>query len=85
MQIQRKSLSMQCEYTTISLMNQTINRTPAEAADINLNLGENRVESMMRQVAVYAKDVQKPTVKGLGICAYKVQILDESDWMKVSR
>jgi putative transposase len=61
----------------------TLGKTPAEAAGINLNLGENKVESLMRQAAVYAKDVQEPTVKGLGIRANKVLILNESDCIKV--
>lgn len=59
-------------------------QTPAEAAGINLNLGENKVESLMRQAAVYGKAVQQePIVKGLGIRANKVQILNESDCIKV--
>jgi hypothetical protein len=58
-------------------------QTPAEAAGINLNLGGNKVESLMRQAAVHAKDVQEPTVKGLGIRANKVQIVNESDCIKV--
>jgi G3E family GTPase len=65
-------------------VNQAINQTPAEAAGINLNLGENKVESLMRQAAVYAKDVQQePIAKGLGIRANKVQILDENDCTKI--
>jgi len=58
-------------------------QTPAEAAGINLNLGENKVESLMRQAAVYTKDIQEPAVKALGIRANKVQILNESDCIKV--
>jgi hypothetical protein len=58
-------------------------QTPAEAAGINLNLGENRVESLMRQAAVYAKDVKEPTVKGLGIRINKVLIANENDCIKV--
>lgn len=47
-------------------------QTLAEAAGINLNLGENKVESLMRQAAVYGKVVQQdPIVKGLGIRANK--------------
>ena len=42
-----------------------------------------KVESLMRQAAVYAKDVQETTVKGLGIRANKVQIINESDCVKV--
>ena len=65
--------------------NQSIGgQTPAEAAGINLNLGENKVESLMRQAAVYAKDVhQEPVLKGLGIRANKVQVLNESDCIKI--
>jgi hypothetical protein len=73
---------MRIHYNFIRV-NQAINQTPAEAAGINLNLGENKVESLMRQAAVYAKDVQEPTVKGLGIRANKVQILNEGDCIKV--
>ncbi|MEW6603950.1 MAG: hypothetical protein AB1351_04590 [Thermoproteota archaeon] len=39
---------------------------------------------MMRQAAVYAKDVQQePVVKGLGIRINKVQVLNEGDSIKV--
>ena len=39
-------------------------QTPAEAAGINLNLGENKVESLMRQAAIHAKETPKePIVK----------------------
>jgi hypothetical protein len=49
-----------------------------------LNLGENKVESLMRQAAVYGKEVQQePIVKGLGIRANKVQVLNESDCVKI--
>lgn len=59
-------------------------QTPAEAAGINLNLGENKVESLMRQAAVYGREVQQePIVKGLGVRANKVQVLNESDCIKV--
>lgn len=59
-------------------------QTPAEAAGINLNLGENKVESLMRQAAVYGKEVQQePVVKGLGIRINKVLIVNESDCIKV--
>ncbi|MEP0823951.1 MAG: DDE-type integrase/transposase/recombinase [Nitrososphaera sp.] len=74
--------AMRIHYNFIRV-NQAIGQTPAEAAGINLNLGENKVESLMRQAAVYAKDVQEPTVKGLGIRANKVQIVNESDCIKV--
>jgi transposase-like protein len=74
--------AMRIHYNFIRV-NQAINQTPAEAAGINLNLGENKVESLMRQAAVYSKDIQEPSVKGLGIRANKVQILNESDCIKV--
>lgn len=37
----------------------------------------------MRQAAVYAKDVEEPTVKGLGIRMNKVQVLNEKDCIRV--
>jgi transposase-like protein len=74
--------AMRVHYNFIRV-NQAIGQTPAEAAGINLNLAENKVESLMRQAAVYAKDVQEPTVKGLGIRANKVQVLNESDCVKI--
>jgi Integrase core domain len=59
-------------------------QTPAEAAGINLNLGDNKVESLMRQAAVHAKDAPKePIVKGLGIRANKIVILNEKDCSKI--
>ncbi len=59
-------------------------QTPAEAAGINLNLGENKVENLMRQAAIHAKEVQQePIVKGLGIRINKVVILNEKDCIKI--
>jgi hypothetical protein len=75
--------AMRIHYNFIRI-NQAINQTPAEAAGINLNLGENKVESLMRQAAVYAKDIQQePAVKGLGIRVNKVQIINESDCIRI--
>ncbi|MEP0824001.1 MAG: DDE-type integrase/transposase/recombinase [Nitrososphaera sp.] len=75
--------AMRIHYNFIRV-NQAIGQTPAQAAGINLNLGENKVESLMRQAAVYGKEVQQePIVKGLGIRANKVQVLNESDCIKV--
>jgi G3E family GTPase len=59
-------------------------QTPAEAAGINLNLGENKVERLMRQAAVHAKETQtEPLVKGLGIRINKIIILNEKDCIKL--
>jgi hypothetical protein len=59
-------------------------QTPAEAAGINLNLGENKVESLMRQAAIHTKEAPKePIVKGLGIRANKIVILNEKDCIKI--
>lgn len=59
-------------------------QTPAEAAGINLNLGENKIESLMRQAAIHAKEAKaEPLVKGLGIRINKVQVLNESDCITV--
>jgi hypothetical protein len=60
-------------------------QTPAEAAAINLNLGENnKVENLMRQAAVRAREAQtEPLVKGLGIRTNKLNILNERDCLKI--
>jgi len=74
---------MRIHYNFIRV-NQAIDQTPAEAAGINLNLGGNKVESLMRQAAVYGKEVQQePIVKGLGIRANKVKIMNESDCIEI--
>ncbi len=59
-------------------------QTPAEAAGINLNLAEKKTENLMRQAAIHAKQSEiEPFVKGLGIRANKVQIVNEKDCTKV--
>lgn len=59
-------------------------QTPAEVAGINLNLGENKTESLIRQAAMKARERETgPLVKGLGIRANKVVILNEKDGIKV--
>lgn len=61
-------------------------QTPAEAAGINLNLEGNKVEHLMRQAAVYSREVtQEPIVKGLGIRVNKIQILYECDCIRVKQ
>lgn len=61
-------------------------KTPAEAAGINLNLGENKTESLMRQAAIHAKDnLVSPIVKGLGVRTHKVTILNEKDCINVKQ
>lgn len=55
-------------------------QTLAEAAGISLNLGDNKVESLIRQAAIHSKDAKsEPVIKSLGIRVNKVQILDEKD------
>ena len=39
----------------------------------------------MRQAAVYAKEIQEPSIKGLGIRANKLEILTESDCTKITQ
>ncbi|HEV8404574.1 MAG TPA: hypothetical protein VGQ13_01580 [Nitrososphaera sp.] len=59
-------------------------QTPAEAAGINLNLGENKVESLMRQGAMHQKETKiEPVAKGLGIRINKLIILNEKDCIKL--
>jgi integrase-like protein len=51
-------------------------QTPAEAVGINLNLGENKVESLMRQAAIHARETpQEPIVKGLGLDTFLSSLL----------
>jgi Integrase core domain len=59
-------------------------QTPAEAAGIDLNLGGNKVENLMRQAAISQKgdNIQLFTFE-LGIRANKVQILDRDDSIEV--
>jgi hypothetical protein len=59
-------------------------QTPAEAAGINLNLGENKTENLMRLAAIRKKEaIVEPTIKGLGDRANSVIILNEKDCIKV--
>jgi hypothetical protein len=60
-------------------------KTPDQATGINLNFEGNKTEALMWQAGVYAKEItQEPIVKGLGIRANKVQILNESDFASKS-
>lgn len=60
-------------------------QTPAEAAGIHLNLGNNKVEALMRQASVYQKkqEAEPLPVKGLGIRIHKVNIINEKDSIKI--
>jgi hypothetical protein len=62
---------------------QAIGQTPSQPVVISLNLGENKVESLMRQAAVCVKDIQEPTGNGLGIRVDKVQIFNGYGCIKV--
>lgn len=60
-------------------------QTPAEAAGINLNLGENRIESLIRQASIHAKETKTdPLVKGLGVRINKIKIVNEKDCIKLT-
>ena len=59
-------------------------QTPAEAAGINLNLGDNKTENLMRQAAIHAKEAkEEPLTKELGIRMNKLILLHEGDCTKV--
>lgn len=76
--------AMRTHYNFIRTHQAIGDQTPAEAAGINLNLGENKTEALMRQAAIHAKDeLVSPVVKGLGIRIHKVTILNEKDCIKV--
>lgn len=54
-------------------------QTPAEAAGIDLNLGDNRVENLMRQAAVSQKNKVESFESELGVRLNKLQILRRED------
>src|SRR6266487_16075 len=56
-------------------------QTPAEVAGINLNLGENRVEDLMRQAALKKKS--EMYVMALGIRANQIEIIHENGSVKI--
>jgi len=56
-------------------------QSPAEVAGINLNLGENRVEDLMRQAAMKKKP--EMYVKALGIRANKIDVIHENGSVKI--
>ena len=75
---------MRIHYNFIRV-NESIEKTPAESAGINLNLGEqNKVENLMRLSAIKQKNAKvEPFVTELGIRVQKIQILNEKDCIKV--
>ncbi|HEX7033837.1 MAG TPA: hypothetical protein VF172_12635 [Nitrososphaera sp.] len=69
---------MRINYYNFIRVNQATEQNTSSSAGINLNLGENKVESLMRQAVVYSKDIQQePVVKGLVARTNKVQLLNE--------
>jgi putative transposase len=59
-------------------------QTPAEIAGINLNLGENKVENLMRQAAINVKeDNREMFVRALGIRANKVEVIHDNESIKI--
>jgi putative transposase len=76
--------AMRIHYNFIRPHSSIGGQTPAEAAGISLNLGENKVESLMRQAAIHNKDaIVQPIVKGLGIRMEKLLIINEKDCFKI--
>jgi putative transposase len=60
------------------------NQTPAEAAGINLQLGEKKVENLMRQAAIRQKENSaQPFVIELGLRVNKLQILRTDDCIEI--
>lgn len=59
-------------------------QTPAEVAGINLDLGENKVENLMRQAAIKRRgDKREMFVRALGIRANKVEVLRDNGSVRV--
>lgn len=78
--------AMRIHYNFIRENQSVGGQTPAVVAGINLNLGENKTESLMRLVAIHAKDeLVNPIVKGLGVRIHKVTILNERDCIKAKQ
>jgi hypothetical protein len=60
------------------------NQTPAEAAGINLQLGENKVENLMRQAAIRQKENSaQPFLTELGVRANKLEIVRKDDCIEI--
>ena len=76
--------AMRIHYNFIRKHSAIGGQTPAEAAGINLHLGDNSTESLMRQAAIFNKQsMVGDSIKGLGIRMHKVTVLNEKDCMKV--
>ncbi|MGA9170115.1 MAG: integrase core domain-containing protein, partial [Nitrososphaeraceae archaeon] len=58
-------------------------QTPAEAAGIDLNLGDNKVENLMRQASISQKNKVEAFEFELGVRVNKLQILWKDDSIEV--
>ncbi len=73
--------AMRIHYNFIRRHQALKGQTPAEVAGINLNLGENRVEDLMRQAALKKKP--EMFVTALGIRANKIEIIHDNGSVKI--
>jgi hypothetical protein len=74
--------AMRIHYNFIRPNHAIDGQTPAEAAGIDLNLGENKIENLMRQAAKQ-KTKMEPFVFELGIRVNKVEILHKDDSIEI--
>jgi Integrase core domain len=73
--------AMRVHYNFIRAHQALKGQTPAEVAGINLNLGENKVEDLMRQAAMKKKP--EMFVTALGIRANKIVVLYDNGSVKI--
>jgi len=73
--------AMRIHYNFIRPHHALKGQTPAEVAGINLNLGENKVEELMRHAAL--KQKLEMFVRTLGIRANKIEVIRDNGSVKI--
>jgi putative transposase len=75
--------AMRIHYNYIRPHQSLGNQTPAETAGINLNLGENKVENLMRVSAINKPKQNDNIIAQLGIRANKLRIVNKEECIEV--
>jgi hypothetical protein len=77
--------AMRIHYNFIRPHQSLGNQTSAEVAGIDLNLKENKVENLMRQVALNQKEVSnmEPFLFELGFKVHKLHIIRKDDSIEI--
>jgi hypothetical protein len=73
--------AMRIHYNFIRPHQTLKNQTPAEKAGLELHLGHNKVESLMRQAAVKGK--VEPFIFELGVRVNKLEIIRKDDSIEI--